>query len=378
MKPTGKLGIVHVLDSLEYGGLERVVADLAITQTAHGHAVTVFSLCDTDGFLPLLEQAGIPVVIGHKRSGADATLIRLLRSTLLDARVDVVHTHNFVPSYYAAAATRFARRRPVLVNTCHNMGGRLGNRRLRWLYQWSLAHSRRIAMVGGKVRDHLLSRKLVPAARSSVVMNGIPVDHFRRSPAIRAEIREELGIPPQAVVVGTVGRLVELKNQRLLLDAVAQLAPSHPDVVVVLAGDGPLRSELEAFARQCGIAGRVVFTGSRKDIPALLAAFDIFTLPSRTEGLSIALLEACAAGLAVIATDVGGNSEIVRDGATGYLVPSDDAVSLHAALDTLLLSPSDRRRLGDAARAWVVDHASVDVMRQNYDMLYANALDAKS
>lgn len=374
MKPTGTLGIVHVLDSLEYGGLERVVADLAIAQAKHGHAVTVFSLCDTDGFRPFLEQAGIPVVIGHKRGAADPAMIRLLRSTLLEAGVDVVHTHNFVPSYYAAAATRFARRRPVLVNTCHNMGGRLGNRRLRWLYQWSLAHSRRIAMVGRKVRDQLLSRNLVPASRSSVVMNGIPVDQFPRSPALRDEVRRELGIAPQALVVGTVGRLVELKNQRLLLDAVAHLAASHPDLVVVLAGDGPLRSGLEASAGQLGIADRVVFTGARKDVPRLLNAFDVFALPSRTEGLSIALLEACAAGLPLLATRVGGNDEIVQADETGLLVPSDDAVALRTALSRLLQAPAERQRMGENARRWVVEHGSIDVMRANYDALYGAAL----
>ncbi|MFT3756172.1 MAG: glycosyltransferase [Pseudoxanthomonas sp.] len=375
MKPSNKLGIVHVLDSLEYGGLERVVVDLAIAQMRHGHAVTIFSLCDTEGFRPLLEQAGIPVVIGHKRGAADPRLIRLLRSTLLDANVDVVHTHNFVPSYYAAIATRFSRRRTILVNTCHDMGGRLGNRRLRWLYQWSLAHSHKVAMVGIKVRDQLLSRNLVPIAKSSTVMNGIPVDHFQRSPVVRAQIREELGIAPQALVVGTVGRLVTLKNQQLLLDAAAQLVPSHPDLMVVLAGDGPLRGELEADTRQLGIADRVLFTGARKDVPRLLNAFDVFALPSRTEGLSIALLEACAAGLAIIATDVGGNGEIVRDGATGCLVPSNDGVALYAALDALLRSSAERRRLGDAARDWVAGHASVDAMRQNYDLFYASALD---
>lgn len=377
MKPSGTLGIVHVIDSLEYGGLERVVADLAIAQTKHGHAVTIFSLCDTDGFRPILEQAGIPVVIGDKQGAADPKLIRLLRSTLLDGRVDVVHTHNFVPSYYAAAATRFSRRQPVLVNTCHNMGGRLGNRRLRWLYQWSLAHSRRIAMVGSKVRDQLLSRNLVPAARSSVVMNGIPVDHFQRSPAVRAEIRQELGIAPQALVVGTVGRLVELKNQRLLLDAVAQLAPSHPDLVVVLAGDGPLRNELEAFAAQRGIADRVVFTGARKDVPRLLNAFDVFALPSRTEGLSIALLEACAAGLPLLATRVGGNDEIVQANQTGLLVPSDDVAELRTALSRLLQVPAERQRMGENARRWVVEHGSIEVMRENYDALYAGALGSR-
>ncbi len=374
MEPSGKLGIVHIVDSLEYGGLERVVADLAIAQAAHGHRVRIFSLCDTGGFRPLLEEANIPVIIGHKRGGADPGLIRSLRATLLDAGVDVAHTHNFVPSYYAAAATRFSGRRPALVNTCHNMGRRLANRRLRWLYQWSLARSQKIALVGMKVRDQLLSRDLVPAAKSSIVLNGIPVDRFQPSPADRARIRAELGIAREALVVGTVGRLVELKNQRLLLEAAALLQPSHPDLVVVLAGEGPLLDDLTALAGRLGIEDRVVFTGPRKDVPSLLNAFDIFALPSHTEGLSIALLEACAAELPLVATRVGGNDEIVQDHHTGLLVPSDDVGALRTALSDLLQDPAKRLRMGEASRRWVVEHGSIGVMRDHYDALYASAL----
>ncbi|WP_334178687.1 glycosyltransferase [Pseudoxanthomonas sp.] len=377
MKPSGTLGIVHVIDSLEFGGLERVVADLAIAQAAHGHAVSIFSLCDTEGFRPLLAEAGVPVTIGHKRGGADPRLIRLLRASLLDRSVDVVHTHNFVPSYYAVTATRFALRRPAVVNTCHNMGGRLGNRRLRWLYQWSLKHSQKIAMVGTKVRDHLLARDLVPAAKSGTVMNGIPVDHFQHSSIARTQVRDELGIAPDALVVGTVGRLVELKNQRLLLEAVAGLLPSRPDTRVILAGDGPLRDTLQAFAGQLGLQDAVVFTGPRKDIPRLLSAFDVFALPSRTEGLSIALLEACAAGLPLVATRVGGNDEIVQENHTGLLIPPDDVNALRTALSRLLHDPGERLRMGARAREWVLEHGSIDVMRKNYDALYASALSAR-
>jgi glycosyltransferase involved in cell wall biosynthesis len=373
MKPSGKLGIVHVIDSLEYGGLERVVADLAIAQTAYGHTVRVFSLCDTDGFRPFLEQAGIPVIIGHKRGGADVRLIRLLRATLLETGVDVVHTHNFVPSYYAAAATRFARRPPVLVNTCHNMGGRLRNRRLRWLYRWSLAHAQKVAMVGSQVREQLVSSRRVPAAKSSTVMNGIPVDRFERSSDTRAQVRDELGIAQDALVIGTVGRLVELKNQRLLLEAAALLRPSWPGLVVVLAGDGPLRDDLVSLARQLGMQDGVVFTGPRQDVPRLLNAFDVFALPSRTEGLSIALLEACAAGLPLVATRVGGNDEIVQEHQTGLLIPSDDVSALRAALSQLLEDPAQRLRMGENARRWVVEHGSIEVMRENYDALYTSA-----
>jgi len=228
-------------------------------------------------------------------------------------------------------------------------------------------------MVGSQVREQLVSSRRVPAAKSSTVMNGIPVHRFERSSDTRAQVRDELGIAQDALVVGTVGRLVELKNQRLLLEAAALLRPSWPGLVVVLAGDGPLRDDLVSLARQLGMQDSVVFTGPRQDVPRLLNAFDVFALPSRTEGLSIALLEACAAGLPLVATRVGGNDEIVQEHQTGLLIPSDDVSALRAALSQLLEDPAQRLRMGENARRWVVEHGSIEVMRENYAALYTSA-----
>lgn len=375
MGPLQHLNIIHVVDSLEYGGLERVVADLAVAQAAHGHAVRVFSISDTNGFRASLEAAGIPVEIGGKQGAFDLGVLRALRRASLRGGADILHTHNFVPSYYAAAATRFALRRPALVNTCHNMGARLGNRRLRGLYSWSLRHTARVALVGQQVRDSLVSLGVVPQEKADVVLNGVPTD---RTSGSRRDARARLGLPTDARVLGCVGRLVELKRHRLLIDAMPDLLIRHPDLHAVIVGEGPLEAALRARIAELGLDGRVLLTGARNDVPDLLPAFDVFVLPSRTEGLSIALLEACAAGLAIVATDVGGNGEIVHDGDTGRLVPSDDPAALAQALDELLGDDAGRQRFGQAAREWVVAHGSVDAMRQNYDTVYAKALDATS
>jgi glycosyltransferase involved in cell wall biosynthesis len=207
------------------------------------------------------------------------------------------------------------------------------------------------------------------------VRNGVPVP---QSPGAidRADARDALGVPADALVIGCVGRLVELKNHRLLLDQVPALAAMFPDVRVLLIGDGPMRASLEDRARVLGIEAHVRFTGARDDVGRLLPALDVFALPSRTEGLSIALLEACAAALPVLASDVGGNPEIVRHGRTGLLFPSDDGAALRAALVQLLADRQLRASLGSAARAWVVHSASIDAMRASYDELYAEAIGA--
>lgn len=365
------LRIVHVVDSLEFGGLERVVSDLAIAQARHGHHISVFSICETGGFRAALEAAGVPVEIGHKRGTLDLRVLRALRRAAAGA--DLLHTHNFVPNYYAVAATRFASRRPAIVNTCHNMGTRLSNPRLRRLYRWSLRHTARVALVGRQVEAALVSAGIVAPDQADVVLNGVPTD---RHGTARHEARTRLGVPAGVPLLGCVGRLVALKNHRLVIDSLPTLLAAHPDLHLAILGEGPLESGLRARIAALGLAQRVHLAGARSDVPDLLPAFDVFVLPSRTEGLSIALLEACAAGLAVVATDVGGNGEIVRDRTTGRLVPSDDAEALQVALDALLRDPAERMRLGEAARAWVQAHGSVDAMRHNYDLVYARARDA--
>jgi len=367
-------GIVHVVNSLDYGGLERVVADLAIEQHARGMDVQVFSICQTGGFRDALEAAGVPVTVAGKRRTLDLGVLRLLRRAAAGA--DIVHSHNFVPNYYAATAMRGLRGRAVLVNTCHNMGTRLDNRRLRLLYRWSLRHTARVAMVGDQVRRRFVDDGIVPAPLAATVLNGIPVGRFSRGVEARARARERLGIPPDAAVLGCVGRLVELKNHRLLLACLPRLATAHPGLRLLLVGDGPMEAALRDEARALDIADRVVFAGACDDVPALLPALDVFVLPSLTEGLSIALLEACAAGLAVVASEVGGNPEIVRDGVSGRLFASGDGATLCALLDGLLGDAAQRARLGAAARDWVLGHASVEAMAEGYAGLYREALAA--
>ncbi len=371
------LHLIHVVDSLEFGGLERVVTDLAIAQQHAGHRVAVFSINATTGFRPTLEAAGIPVIVGNKRGTLDRAVLRALRAASVGQGVDVIHAHNFVPNYYAAIASLFARRKPVLVGTCHDMGMRLSHRRLRWLYRWSLTRTARVAMVGQQVCDRFVQSGIVDASRAITVLNGIPVERFRNSDARRQAARHALGIAADAPVIGCVGRLVGLKNHRLLLDQVPALLAQHPELQIVLAGDGPLQAELRAQAQALDIAEHVRFLGARNDIADILPAFDIFALPSQTEGLSIALLEACATGLAIVATEVGGNPEIIHHDQTGWLVQVDDGPGLGAALQALLRDAPLRARLGAAACAWVGAHASVDALRSAYDDFYAAALDAR-
>ena len=375
MKPSPPLlKILHVVDSLEFGGLERVMTDLAKAQQARGHEVIVFSINPTVGLLPELLAAGIPVVIGAKSRSLDLDVLGKLRRTAVEGKVSIVHAHNFVPNYYAAVALLGASPRPPLVGTCHDMGSRLSDRKLRWMYRLSLLRTARVAMVGQQVHDRYIASGLVKAGSAETVLNGIPVQRFAGSAERRLAARKRLGLADTAPVIGCVGRLVPLKNQRLMIESLPALLRAHPSLRLVMIGDGPLEPVLRAQAASLKVAEHIAFLGQRSDVADLLPAFDIFALPSLTEGLSIALLEACATGLAVVATRVGGNPEIIRDGQTGLLVPVDDGDALRDALASLLDDPTLRTRLGANACEWVAAHASIDALCSTYDRFYQRAM----
>ncbi|MEY2873271.1 MAG: hypothetical protein RLZZ373_642 [Pseudomonadota bacterium] len=368
------LRLMHIVDSLEFGGLERVVTDLAIEQKRHGDQVCVFSLLDTVGLKPELEAAGIEVIVGHKRDGLDLALIRRLRRSIAEREIEVVHAHNFVPNYHAAAATFLRWRPPTLVCSLHDMGLRLDREaRLRRFFTWAIGRTHGYAMVGAQVHDRYVGSGMVRADRATTVLNGIPVDRFRWTPERRHEARVRLGVPQDALLIGAVGRQVGLKNHALLIAQMPALLQRHPSLRLALVGSGPLEVELRAQVQGAGLGDRVVFTGQRKDVSDLTPGFDIFAMPSLTEGLSIALLEACATRLAIVATAVGGNPEIVREGETGLLVPPAEGGPLFDALDRLLSDAPLRERLGQAACDWVREHGSIGTLHHAFQRFYAQA-----
>ncbi len=186
----------------------------------------------------------------------------------------------------------------------------------------------------------------------------------------RARVRAELGVPPGAGLVLAVGRLNAEKGQALLLRAAPVVLSGCPSTVFAFAGDGPLREELEQQAAQLGIAGQVRFLGVRQDVPALLAAADLFVLPSRSEGMPNALLEAMAAGLPVVSFDVGGVSEALTYGESGLLVPPEDVGGLASAMLALLRDEPERLRLGAAARERIRTRHTLENMCAQYERLF--------
>jgi glycosyltransferase involved in cell wall biosynthesis len=367
----GELPVLHVVESLERGGLERMVCDLAAAQRQSGREVSIVCLFRRGILAAEAAASAIAIIEIGKKAGPDARAVLRLRKALRSAGPCIIHTHNSTAHYYAAIAAVGLRNR-ILVNTRHGMGATAPADRREKLFRWSLPWTSAVIAVCHHARTRFVRDGIVPADKATVIPNGIRLDRFRPTDArSRAALRRQLGVPEEAFVVGTVGRLNWAKDHLFLLDAFAGLLRHAPEARLIIVGDGELRSGVQEHARGLNIENAVVLAGDRPDVPELLGCFDVFALSSKTEGYSIALLEASAAGLPIVATAVGGNAEIVQQDKSGLLVAHGDRSGLTIAMRRLYEDQELRRRIGEAARRWAEARASVEAMKCSYEQLYS-------
>lgn len=354
------------------GGAERVALDLAVVQARHGHRVLAVSLAGGDPG-PLAAEfraAGIGVRTVPKRPGVDVTLPPRVVALLRRERVRVVHTHNPTPLIYAGIAGRAVG--AAVIHTKHGEGhlGSRGEKLLRRLAS-PCAHSF-VAVSPATADQARRQRDCLLPWRVKVICNGISLERFAPDAGARQAIRDQLGIAADAWVVGTVGRCDDNKNQAALVRAMAPLLCESCQLVIV--GDGPamarVRREVAALPRP----ELVHMLGRRMDAPRILAALDVFALPSLSEGLPLVLVEAMASGLPVISAAVGGIPAVLTPGLTGYLVPPGDERALRDSLTALRDDPEHARALGRAARQRALREYSAERMAREYLELYRRAL----
>jgi glycosyltransferase involved in cell wall biosynthesis len=363
---------LFLCQSLNVGGAEELILGASRALPEVGVEAEVVALTRRGPIADEIEAAGVPLhlVAGQPGPRDPAAFVRLVR-LLRREQPDVVHTFLIVAGIYGRLAA-FAAGVPLVLAAEQNVYTRKPRRHA--LMERALAlRTYRVVACCDVVGRYYRQQVGVPASKVEVIYNAV---RFGRppQPTDRETARFALRLPPETLVLGTLGRLTEQKGQRTLLQAVATLAGDLPDLVLFLAGTGPLRDALEAEATRLGIADRVRFLGVRRDRATLYAAMDIFVLPSRWEGLSLALVEAMGAGSAVVATDVGGNPEVVRDGRTGLLVPPADAGALAAAIGKLAGDPALRWSLGTAAAADARDRFSIDQHVAQLAALYRRGL----
>lgn len=367
--------IAHVLPSFHIGGQERVALDLARTHRSQGHEVVAFSIDrPPEGKLgEAFRAAGVPTRnVPRRGPGVDPTLVFRLAFALAREGIDLVHTHNPMALVYGAPAGKLAR--AAVVHTKHGENPETHGRRIVFRRALSVFADAFVAVsttTAGSARE---SRD-VQESKLRVIPNGIDVSRFGMEGAARSEVRRELGIAEDAWVIGTVGRLASEKNQVLLVKALAGLLGEHSRLVIV--GDGP---EAGAIARAVGEAGLqpwVHLTGARADVARFLEAFDVFALPSLSEGLPLVVLEAMASGLPVVASAVGGIPDVVEEGATGTLVSPGNVEELRAGLLELAGDRALARMRGARAREVARARYSLDTMAGSYMELYRHVLELR-
>jgi glycosyltransferase involved in cell wall biosynthesis len=358
--------IVHVIPTFGVGGQERMVRDLALGQAARGHRVIVVSLAPPpEGPLAVtLRNTGVEAVTVGKGPGViDPTLAARMVWALRGRGVDVIHTHNPLAMAYGAAAGRVLR--AAVIHTQHGMhagsrGQRLVRRQLARLVDAFVAVTPDIAHQVRTAHEY-------GGDRLEVIENGLRLDRFRPDPDARAAVRAELELPADAFVIGTVGRIDEWKNQKMLLAAAAPLLGEK--VRVVFVGDGPAEAELAlAIARLRHPAWARMVT-RREDLDRVLAAFDVFVLSSRSDALPMVVLEAMATGLPVVATAVGALPGVIEEGTTGYLIAVDEG-ELRERLRRLLGDRDAARMMGAKARAAALTRYDAARMVDDYLRLY--------
>lgn len=363
---TRPLRIVHVLGSFEVGGAEQVVLNLADHQVRDGHQVFAISLARgrVEPNEQKLKDSGVVTLhVTKPDQGIDPTLPVKLALAFKRLGADVVHTHNPLPGIYGPPAARLVG--IPCVHTKH--GANEASRRAAWLRRTTHRMASALVAVSQETARQSTSQGEV-ASTIHVIENGIPLSAFAPNPEVRAEVRRELHIPDSAVIVGTVARLAEVKNQPLLVRAVAPLL--NEGVRLVLVGDGPNRPSVEAAVADCGVGGYVHFVGQRLDVPRFLCAFDVFALSSDSEGLPMVLPEAMTCTLPVVSTAVGGIPDVIREGTTGFLVPKGDELALREKLGKLISNQELRERMGVAAREDALTRYSSQVMHERYLALY--------
>jgi sugar transferase (PEP-CTERM/EpsH1 system associated) len=351
----------HVLLSLRPGGLENGVVNVINGLDRREFLSSVCCLQSSGEFAGRITDERCRILEFGLQPGNDPRLVWRLARAFRNLRLDIVHTRNAEAFFYGALAAKLARV-PALVHSEH---GRVFPEK--WhralLQRWLLRSASCAFAVSRQLADQLVIQLGVPPGTFRVIYNGVETRKFAaREPSKRHD-------PNGEVVIGSVGRLVAVKNYRLLLQAVVRL-PQGMRWRLVLIGEGPERDELERTAEQLGVGARVSFLGHREDVAELLGDLDLFVLPSISEGMSNTLLEAMAAGVAVIASDVGGNREIIESGRSGLLFAPGDPQAAAQAIQQLAADAQLRGRLASAGLQRATTTFGLRAMLSAYEDLY--------
>jgi glycosyltransferase involved in cell wall biosynthesis len=364
--------ILFIIPTLDRGGAEKQLTLLACGLKTRGWDVHVVCLKHGGPWREPLDAAKVPVTVLGWRWKHDPPAYFRLRRFITELKPDIVQTWRCAGNTFGRAAAISAGVEHIVATEQHLEGSK------RWpqglIDRYLARRTKRIVTSSTGVISYYTDRGAPPEKLVKLPMGVAP---FQPGEWLeRADLLSELGLPPNARLVGAVGRLVPQKRYKDMVWAMDLLRCLHDDLHLVIVGDGPQRWRLERYGRQVSVVGAVHFFGERSDVPALLPHFSCFWLASSDEGHSNSLLEAMAAGLPVVASDTLANRDLIVDGESGFLVKLGDRAGFAGRTNELLTHPELAQKLGSAAKQRAEQHFSVEQMVDAHESLYRSLLDS--
>lgn len=364
--------VMHIVGSFGPGGAEmgivRLIKGMKDLPVKH-------SVCSLSSDLTM--KSHLPDTIcchSLEIEGPSFSAFKKLASLFRKTGVDIVHVNNIAPWFDAALASKLAGCR--CIQTFHGVEDITMKfstiKKIQFFLSWKLSHG--LTAVSSMAAELFAQLTGIDASHITIIDNGIDTKFFSppSGPEEKKKLRQSLGLPEKPVLIGCVAALRPVKNHAGLIAAFKSvLKQVKTPAVLVLVGDGPLKSELQDMCVQYGILEHVIFAGRRDNVEQYLKSFDVFALNSKTEGLSYAVLEAMACGLPVVASRVGGNDLVIDNGKHGFLYQEGDKGKLSQILIHMAESSDDRIRMGDMARHRILNHYSMESMVSRYFTLYS-------
>lgn len=370
MKPRIKL--VHIVPSLNIGGRENAVLEVIRALNKNKFDVNVCCLRRKGTLYESFAKEGINIHFMGNTNGIDLTMYFKLSKFLKDHRYDIVHTHNPGAFIYGTLGAKLAGI-SLIVNTEHGYGYKLSWRKkviehvLRNFISVTIA-------VSEDLRLKLSRGFMCQPADIVTIYNGIDMERFSKHDSETKNLRKHYGFNLDDKIIGIVARLVEVKDHKTLLKAMQICLNEMPSLKLLIVGDGPLMAELQKYTMEIGLQENVICMGERTDVNKLMAILDLFILSSTSEGISMTLLEAMASGKPVVATSVGGNPEVVKNGKTGLLVPSKNPQAMAEAILGLLNDQSKLILFGQRGRERVKEAFCIRKTIKSIENLYENLM----
>ena len=328
--------VLHVTYDMRIGGTEMVIKNIIEGNAKQNIDMSIYCIEAPLGpWGEELKKGGVAITTTPRKPGFDVSLISALREHIKKHKIDIVHCHQYTPWVYGALAAAFTKAKVIF--TEH---GRFYPDSSSWKRKYInpllLSLTARVTAISKATKKALVEFEYIPKEKVEVVYNGISPLKVN---AIKKATRQELNLPENAFVFGTIARLDPIKNQKLMIKAFANVAVKVKHIYLVVVGDGDLREELVSLTKQLNIVERVRFTGYKSNPTKYLDLMDIFLLPSLSEGTSMTLLEAMSIGKPCIVTNAGGNPEIVKHLETGLVTENDNEEELTVAIESLIDSP---------------------------------------